>query len=427
MSVAAALAPSAERGATARGVAFVAAFWLVFVTLDPFPDLRAALPTTVVTGQATLTYFAFLAVAGAGVALARHYAGPGLQALRRPPIIALGLWIASSALFSYDPTTSLKRAALCLLVAATAAVAPLLPRGRDEMAKLIGLAVAVPIALSYLGVALWPQLSIHSLADTMEPELAGDWRGLFAHKNIAAPMFGLFAYFGVYLARVGRTREGIAIAVAALVFLIFAHGKTSSALWAPAGLAGVWLARRPVGALGRALVLAPPLAISALGFGAQLSPGFARLAAALPFDSSFTGRADVWRFAAMKLMERPLFGYGFDSFWDDPSLRANAEQGWVAQAAHAHNGYVDATLAMGLVGLGLTLWALIWQPLSDLGAVARRGADPALAALCAQIWLYGVWVSSLETFLFDRANPVWFLFLFSVFTLRYLATFRVAP
>ncbi|MGO9741958.1 MAG: hypothetical protein ACLPN5_10685 [Roseiarcus sp.] len=50
-----------------------------------------------------------------------------------------------------------------------------------------------------------------------------------------------------------------------------------------------------------------------------------------------------------------------------------------------------------------------------------------ISVLCSQIWLYGIWVSSLETFLFDRANPVWFLFLFAVFTLRYLATFRSAP
>ena len=96
-------------------------------------------------------------------------------------------------------------------------------------------------------------------------------------------------------------------------------------------------------------------------------------------------------------------------------------------AAHAHNGYVDATLAMGLIGLALTLWALVLQPFADIRAARGRGGDLALTTLCAQIWVYGVWVSSLETFLFDRANPIWFLFLFAVFTLRYLATFSVAP
>jgi O-antigen ligase len=423
-----AVLPKAEAGSgVARASAFVAAFALVLVTLHPFEDLREALPTAPVTGRDTLTYFAFFAVAGAGFALARKHAAPAFAALKRPAYLALGAWALMSSLTSYDPATSLKRVILCYLVAATAAAAPLLPRGRSEMAGLIALALSIPIGLSYLGVILLPHLSIHSLADTLEPELDGDWRGVFSHKNVASPVFGFFAYFGFYLWRAGRKRDGALIGLASLVFLYFTGGKTSSALWLPAGLIGFMATRGAVGFVTGVVILAPPIILSGLGFGAQLSPTLASLAASLPFDNSFTGRADVWRFAAQKMLERPIAGRGFDSFWDDPALRANAEQGWVANAAHAHNGYVDATLAMGLIGLALTLWAFVLQPLADLGAAARRGVDPALTTLCAQILVYGIWVSSLETFLYDRANPVWFLFLFAVFTLRYLANFRVAP
>lgn len=423
-----AVLPGAAAGSgPARAAVFVAAFTLVLVTLHPFEDLREALPMAPVTGKDTLTYFAFFAVAGAGVWLARRCAASAFAALKRPAFIALGLWMLVSALTSYDPSTSLKRVILCYLVAATAAAAPLLPRGRSQMAALVALALAIPIGLSYLGVILLPHLSIHSLADTLEPELAGDWRGVFSHKNVASPVFGFFAYLGIYLWRVGRRRDGALIGLASLVFLYFTGGKTSSALWLPAGVAGLWAARSAIGFIPGAVILAPPILISALGFGAQMSQALANIAASLPFDSSFTGRADVWRFAAQKILERPIAGRGFDAFWDDPSLRANAEEGWVAGAAHAHNGYVDATLAMGLIGLALTLWALVLQPLADLRAAARRGVDPALTALSAQILVYGIWVSSLETFLYDRANPVWFLFLFAVCTLRYLASFSVAP
>ncbi len=421
------VAPSATArwtGASARRFAFVAVFALAMVTLKPFADLQAALPSGPVSGNDVPTYFAFLALAGIGLALVRQHATAAFAALNRPALLALGVWIVVTALLSYDPSTSLKRAALCLLVAATAAIAPLLPRGRSELASLLAIAVAIPIALSFAGVAFLPQLSIHSLADVLEPDLAGDWRGVFAHKNIASPVFGVFAYVGFYLTRVGRWRAGVAIGLASLVFLFFTHGKTSSALWLPAGALGFYLANRPSGWAGRALALGPPLLITAIGFGVQISGS---LAAALPFDTSFTGRSAVWRFAATKIAERPIAGHGFDSFWDDPALRANAEQGWVASAAHAHNGYIDAMLAMGAVGLMLTLWALALQPLADLAAAARRGEDRPLTILCAQILIYGLWVSSLETFLYDRANPVWFLYLFAVFTLRYLASFRVAP
>jgi hypothetical protein len=47
--------------------------------------------------------------------------------------------------------------------------------------------------------------------------------------------------------------------------------------------------------------------------------------------------------------------------------------------------------------------------------------------LLTQIWLFGLYVSSLESFLFDRADPIWFTFLFAVFALRYVASFRTSP
>lgn len=419
--------PRAAGSAFTRGALFLAIFTVVFLTLRPFTDLRQNLAVEPAAGNDTLTYFVFFALAVSALALARRHAAPALAALKTPALLALAGWIVLSALISYDPATSLKRAVLCVLVAATAAAAPLLPRGRHELGAWLAAAVAFPVALSYFAVLFLPDLAIHSLADTLEPELAGDWRGVFAHKNIASPMFGLSAFIGLYLAGTGRARAGAAITLASLVFLVFTGGKTATALWLPAGLVGVYVARRPSGFLGRALVLGPPIAISALGFGAQLSPALARLSATLPFDSSFTGRADVWRFVAEKMKERLIAGRGFDAFWDDTSLRANAEQGWVAGAAHAHNGFVDITLSMGLIGLAFTLWALVFAPFADLGEAARRGADPALRMLCAAMLVYGLWASSLETFLFDRANPVWFLLLFAVFTLRYLACFRVAP
>jgi O-antigen ligase len=419
--------PEAVRndGAQARALMFVATFLVVIVTLRPFQDLRAAVATGPVEGNDTLTYYAFLGLGLGGMALAWRHAGVGLRALARPAYVCLAAWMGLSALTSYDPATSSKRAALSFLVIAAAAAAPLLPRGRAEMAGLASVVAAISLGLCYFGVLFLPELSIHSLADTLEPELAGDWRGLFSHKNVAGPVVGLLAYFGIYLARIGRRGEGFFLAAAALVFLYFTHGKTSSALWFPAAFVGYLLARSP-GFVTFGLALLPPLILNALGFGAQIATALASLASALPFDSSFTGRAELWRFAAQKIAERPFVGRGFDSFWDDPALRDNAEAGWIANAAHAHNGYVDATLAMGFVGLALTLWAFVMQPLADLRASARHGADPALATLAARIWVYGIWVSSLETFLYDRANPVWFLFLFAVFTLRYLAVFRVA-
>ena len=42
-----------------------------------------------------------------------------------------------------------------------------------------------------------------------------------------------------------------------------------------------------------------------------------------------------------------------------------------------------------------------------------------------RIWLFGLYLSSLESFFFDRADPIWFTFLIAVFGLHYLARYRL--
>lgn len=421
-------APPAARveSSGARAAVFVGIFALALVTLSPFQDLRAEATDQPVFGRDVSTYFSFLALAIVAATLAHRYAAPAFAAVMRPSLVALAGWMLVSAMESYDPMAAAKRAVLVLLVMTCAAAAPLLPRGRAELARLIGVAVAIPLGLSYFGVVAMPSLAIHSLADTIEPDLAGAWRGVFSHKNITSQVMGYFAFFGFYLVREGRRGQGWAIALGALFFLAFTHGKTSTALWFPALVVGYWGARSHGGFTFKALALGPALLMCGLGVGAQLYTPLADLAASLPFDATFTGRAQVWEFAARELPKVMWTGGGFDSFWDNPAVRYNTENGWATTAAHGHNGYLDATLTMGLVGLALTLWNFVVTPLGDIRRAAGR-ASPAIVTLCAQIWVYGVWLSSLETFLYDRADPVFFLFLFVVFLLRYLATFPTAP
>ncbi len=47
------------------------------------------------------------------------------------------------------------------------------------------------------------------------------------------------------------------------------------------------------------------------------------LASLVGKDASFTARRDVWGFVVDAVRHRPLTGYGFASFWDDPDNIAN--------------------------------------------------------------------------------------------------------
>ena len=200
---------------------------------------------------------------------------------------------------------------------------------------------------------------------------------------------------------------GVAIAGLSLLFVVFANGKTANMLLA-AG-AGRLVVRRRAGAgrLWRLVALAPFVALNALGVGSVMFAPLASLVASLPVDPTFTGRTDIWRYALGKLAAHPFLGYGFDSFWNTESVRFGTDDAapGSAGAAHAHNCFVNIAMSMGVPGVALALWAFVAQPLADIGRAVRFGADPALLTLLTQIWLFGLYISPLESFLFNRSDP----------------------
>jgi O-antigen ligase len=80
---------------------------------------------------------------------------------------------------------------------------------------------------------------------------------------------------------------------------------------------------------------------------------------------------------------------------------------------------------MGLPGLALLMVVLVIVPLRNFQAADSGGNDGPLTMAFLRIWLFGLYLSSLESFFLDRADPTWFTFLLAVFGLHYLARFRV--
>jgi O-antigen ligase len=408
-----------------RPLIFVGAFLFAWISLKPFPDLGSDTALDLVSGQDTVTVLVFAALALLGVGVAASTDRPAFRSLLTPAFSLLAVWIAIATLTSQDVAFSIKHAAIFAILAALAAALPLMPSGRAQMATLLSLAAAALLALSYFGILFLPEYAIHQASDFLEPELAGDWRGVFGHKNVASFIFCFVAFIGIYDARLGHRLRGSAIVAASLAFVFFAHSKSALALWIPTLAVSLLASRAGDRMWWRLLALAPVLALNAIGLGSAFFEPLAMLAASLPVDSTFTGRIDVWRFAVGQIPAHMLTGEGFSAFWNTQSVRYGADDSaaWVANAANGHNGFLDAALTMGLPGLALTLWAFAIQPLRDVGRAARSSADPATLTLMTQIWLFGLYVSSFESFMFARTDPTWFTFLFAVFGLRYLASF----
>jgi O-antigen ligase len=411
-----------------RSILFVTVFVVAWVSLHPFGDLAAADALDLTSGNEAATYALFALFAAVGGALVWQSDRAALRALKTPAFALLAAWLIVSVATSQDVATSAKRFVLLACVSVTCASLFLLPQGRKEIARLLAIAAAILLILSYGGVTLVPHLAIHQFGDLAEPDLAGKWRGVFPHKNDASAVFSVLVFVGIFIARAGYRHAGTGIAMASTIFVLFSGGKSSTLICAFAILLSLAIQSSRSKFLWVLLVTTPLVLLNLFGLGSIIFPEIGSFVASLPVDATFTGRTDVWRFALAHVPDHLTFGHGFAAFWNTASLRFGLEDTtiWAGNASHAHNGYLDAVLAMGLPGLLATLLAFVVAPARDLYRAQKRRADPALILMAMQIWLFGIYLSSLESFFFDRGNAIWITFLFALLAIRYLATFRIS-
>lgn len=409
-----------------RGTVFIGTLLLVWISLRPFEDLATLQVGDVTTGNEFPTYAAFGGLAMLTLMLAMRENTRGLGTLLSPALVLFAGWLCFTVLLSFDPSTSIRRFALTAFVVAVAASLPLLAKSQQELMRWFGIAALVLLAVCYLGILLAPKLSIHLATDLQEPGLAGNWRGSFGHKNVASGIMAMLLFVGIYVIRAGGVLSGLAIVGLVSLFMQYSAGKSSLTLCISVLLL-TSLTSVVRSFWGRAVMLLTPLALlNMFSVGAVMSESLAEIAKLLPLDSSFTGRSDIWGFALQSLQGRLATGYGFASFWGSSAMQ-NLPEGkeWAAFAAHSHNGYLDTTLGMGLPGLVLLIVAVVVKPLRDFQAADEGGNNSPLAMMFLRIWLFGLYLSSMESFFLDRADPLWFTFLLAVFGLHYLGRFRV--
>jgi O-antigen ligase len=413
---------------------FLVLFALVWITVEPFTDLSDPSLLNASDSGNILNQLAF-SILGVAIVGYAWFTSPDMFQMfaRRIYLLAFG-WLALSVLWSHDPVLSARRLMFTFIVIALAALPLALPRSIKEFATLLGGLALFVLVLCYAGIMIAPDLTIHNEFDTLEPRLAGNWRGLWAHKNVAGPMMVIFVFIGLFVAKVRNVPFGLSIVIPAAVFLIFTAAKTSTALLLfilmvsaiCAWTTSRWL--RAVVALSL-LVLLNGATIGSI----FLEPVKAIVDVILP-DASFTGRNEIWQFAVEHVIDRPMRGYGYAAFWrtepvmfgsalaDDPQTTNTANL-----AFHAHNAYLDLALQAGIPGLILICLWVLGTPLADYANIARTPENLLLGQLFLQIWLFGVYFSCLESALLDRANPIWFMMLVAMFGLRILTRYRIAP
>ncbi len=125
-------------------------------------------------------------------------------------------------------------------------------------------------------------------------------------------------------------------------------------------------------------------------------------------DITFTGRTIIWEQCYDVAATNPLFGVGYGAFWlgETANIPFSLEKTW--NLGQAHNGYVDAYLQLGWLGVA-TLGLAILASARKLDLAFAE--DFEFARLRAAFFTMILFVNITETTFMRSEHHAWFLFL----------------
>ncbi len=343
-------------------------------------------------------------------------------------------WLMLEILVSGDIGTAARRTLFEFVCVTIAAGSLALPSSQRQLGILFAIVIAVTLIISFGGVLFLHNLSVHLATDAIEPDLAGDWRGPFRHKNEAGHLMALLVFVSIYIARTVNGLLGWTLVIGCGFFLVMTHSKTAMALL-PFVLLLAFTFESVRRQWQRALVAFALLVTLNVATVGSSWPGPVRSMVGLVLkDVTFTARTDLWRYSAENILKHPVFGHGTGGFWRTKEMMYKDDVGgaepedisnWVTQlGSDSHNTYLETALQLGIPGLILLMLWVGGVPLLAYPLAREDKNGRELATLFVRIWLYVLYMGSLETVMLTRNNPVWILMLMSIFGLQMMANHR---
>jgi hypothetical protein len=392
-------------------IALVAVLLLSFIGLSPVAVIGDPAPGSAVlqSGEGdTARQISFLLLFGIMAVYVTMTRGlRQLAAIPAALAVILG-WCWLSVFWAVSPDIALRRIALTTIVVLIVRYCVASLSYKAVLSLLFGTFAAI-LLLDWAAIPLLPN-AIHQSNEAINgigDNLIGNWRGLQSHKNEAGAFCAMACMvFGYVSFRSRSLIVGPLLVALSLLFLYMTQSKTSGGFVFVAMLAGVVVCasyKRPV---VRGIILF--LAAMAVPVAVLLLPNTIDTAL-YTFDDpgAFTGRAQIWPVLLAYASDHLMLGAGYGSFWSvgDASPVFNYTSGWILTIDHAHNGYLDLLVQIGLIGLVLTVGGLVVYPLYVL--LFRPLGNGASRWLLASLVVFGCLHDLLETSLLERANPVW--------------------
>jgi len=296
--------------------------------------------------------------------LVLRYKGALLLIRREIWIIALCLFALMSTAWSLDPGMTLRRGLALLGTTLVGAYMGLRMEIKQQLRFAAGCIGVTAIASLLVCIAI-PSLGIAA---------AGEWQGVFEVKNVLGRMMALGVLCFAVLAIGNRRHRGSCVAMMGLCFSLLLLSRSATAVVVCLAILCLLPFRKVLNLSPRSLIpILMVWLIVAVPVTIWVQEHSDAVFDALGRTSSLTGRLPLWHYVKEQILERPVLGYGYSSFWTSAEGdRIRDLIGW--EAPHAHNGFLETALGLGFIGAALLIVG-IWKNLALGLATARTGTE----------------------------------------------------
>ncbi|NER98731.1 MAG: O-antigen ligase family protein [Symploca sp. SIO1B1] len=125
-------------------------------------------------------------------------------------------------------------------------------------------------------------------------------------------------------------------------------------------------------------------------------------------DLTFTGRTEVWSDIWPTIQQHLWLGHGSYAFWQNWREAANPAAKWITgkwMPPHAHNGFLDVTVDLGLIGLVIFLLSFLVTLIQAVWYLLKRKDYEAIIPLIVIAYAFQVNLSESQ---FLRPYLLWF-------------------
>ncbi|MDY6896701.1 MAG: O-antigen ligase family protein [Cyanobacteriota bacterium] len=282
-----------------------------------------------------------------------------------------------------------------------------------EIVELIGLTLFIGCITSILVAIGMPSIGMH-----IGDQHSGAWKGVYGNKNKFGSMMilmwlsfftlpksnsSIYKYLGIilsiFLILVSTSKTSLVISVLLISIMFFyKHFR--------------WQGKISVILLDIGILILGCLTVFITTYWVEILTDLGR-------DTTLTGRTPIWGVMLLKLIERPLLGYGRGSFFAPGSPHAFEagrvlHAGWVP--GHGHNGFLDLAIDIGLIGLSIFLINYFATFARGLKRAYATNNPESLFPLAFLLFL--VMNNITESFLLHQVNIYWVIYVTVTFTLN---------